>query len=193
MANIKIEQVEKLREKTGVTYEEAKIALEETNGDLLEAIVNLERQGKINAPSGGGFYSSQTPDPAGSGPKKQNTHNAYDHAPGKFKEMMKRFFVWCGEMIGKGNRNYLDAIKNDNTILSLPITVVVVLFLFAFWVMFPLAIIGLFLGVKYVFRGPEVSRKDVNDAMDKASQKAENLKQEIIQEMEQYERDNPDH
>ena len=41
-----MEKVEKLRERANVTYEEAKAALEESSWDLLDAIVNLERQGK---------------------------------------------------------------------------------------------------------------------------------------------------
>ena len=41
------EKVEKLREKANVSYEEAKAALEKCNWDLLDAIVLLEREGKI--------------------------------------------------------------------------------------------------------------------------------------------------
>ncbi len=43
------EKVEKLREKANVTFEEAKAALEEANGDLLDAMILLERQGKADA------------------------------------------------------------------------------------------------------------------------------------------------
>ena len=46
-----MEKVERLREKANVTYEEAKAALEETGGDLLDAIVLLERQGKVKEPA----------------------------------------------------------------------------------------------------------------------------------------------
>ena len=45
-----LERVEKIREKTGVTYEEAKEALEAAGGDVLDAIVYLENQGKIKRP-----------------------------------------------------------------------------------------------------------------------------------------------
>ena len=40
------EKVEKLREKANVTFEEAKAALDEANGDLLDAMILLEKQGK---------------------------------------------------------------------------------------------------------------------------------------------------
>ena len=41
------EKVEKLREKAGVSYEEAKAALEQCNYDLLDAMISLEKQGKV--------------------------------------------------------------------------------------------------------------------------------------------------
>lgn len=55
---ITLEQVEKLREKANVSYDEAKAALEAANGDMLEALINLEKQGKVVPPEGGGYYRS---------------------------------------------------------------------------------------------------------------------------------------
>ena len=46
----KFEKIEKIIEKTGVTYAEAKKALEESGEDMLDAIVLLESQGKIKNP-----------------------------------------------------------------------------------------------------------------------------------------------
>ena len=43
-----LEKVEKLRKKTNVSYEEAKAALEANNWNMLDAIVHLEKQGKVN-------------------------------------------------------------------------------------------------------------------------------------------------
>ena len=54
---ITLEQVEKLREKANVSYDEAKAALEAANGDMLEALINLEKQGG-GASEGGGYYRS---------------------------------------------------------------------------------------------------------------------------------------
>ena len=45
-----LEKVEALREKANISYEEAKNILDVANGDLLEAMVLLERQGKIRKP-----------------------------------------------------------------------------------------------------------------------------------------------
>ena len=58
-----MEKVERLREKANVSYEEAKDALEQAGGDLLDAIVLLERQGKVRGPAQSTFstdYEEQT-------------------------------------------------------------------------------------------------------------------------------------
>ncbi|WP_432409292.1 DUF4342 domain-containing protein [Wukongibacter sp. M2B1] len=41
-----LEQVDEVRERTGASYQEAKEALEEANGDVLEAIIYLESKAK---------------------------------------------------------------------------------------------------------------------------------------------------
>ena len=43
----KLEQIEALRERAHVTYEEAKDALEKSNGDIVEALIYLEKNNKI--------------------------------------------------------------------------------------------------------------------------------------------------
>lgn len=44
---IDLEKIELLRERADVTYEEARDALEKCNGSLVEAIIYLEKNGKI--------------------------------------------------------------------------------------------------------------------------------------------------
>ena len=46
----RLEKAERLREHANVSYEEAKAALDQTDGDLLEAMVLLEKQGKTKQP-----------------------------------------------------------------------------------------------------------------------------------------------
>ncbi|MDR3119870.1 MAG: hypothetical protein LBU58_00805 [Clostridiales bacterium] len=52
-----LEMVDKLRERANVTFDEAKAALDAADGDILEALIYLEKQGKVPPPQGG-FYSS---------------------------------------------------------------------------------------------------------------------------------------
>ena len=55
----KLEKIEKIIEKTGVSYAEAKNALEEAGEDLLDAIVLLESQGKIKKPEMGSYTTNR--------------------------------------------------------------------------------------------------------------------------------------
>lgn len=45
--NIKLEDIDFLRERANVSYNEAKQALEKSNGDILEAILYLEKENKV--------------------------------------------------------------------------------------------------------------------------------------------------
>ena len=52
--DITLEQVEKVRSCTGASYEEAKAALEAAGGNVLDAVILLEQQGKTG-PTGGDY------------------------------------------------------------------------------------------------------------------------------------------
>ena len=53
---ITLEQVGKVKERTGVSYAEAKSALELTNGDVLDAIILLEEKAKEKYEKDKRFY-----------------------------------------------------------------------------------------------------------------------------------------
>ncbi len=46
--SIKLEAIDELRKRANVNYEDAKVALEKCNGDMVEALIYLERQNKTN-------------------------------------------------------------------------------------------------------------------------------------------------
>jgi hypothetical protein len=173
-----MEQVEKLREKANVTYDEAKAALDASNGDILDALILLERQGKVNPPQNGGYYNSKNSD----GSEKESEYHSTEkdsQSGAKFSQLVGRFFRWCGKIIGIGNVNTFEVSRKNSVIISVPITVLVLLLLFAFWFVIPLIIVGLFLGCRYIFRGPDIEKTGVNRVMDSAADAAENLKNEV--------------
>ena len=53
------EMVEKLRTKANVSYEEAKAALEASDWDILDALVLLESEGKVNNGEAKAEYTTQ--------------------------------------------------------------------------------------------------------------------------------------
>ena len=55
------EMVEKLRQKTQVSYEDAKSALEACDWDLLDALVYLEQQGKLQNEHKASYSTKKVP------------------------------------------------------------------------------------------------------------------------------------
>ena len=178
---VSLEQVEKLRAKANVSFEEAKEALEAAGGDLLDALIYLEKKGKVNPPAGSGFYSSGTD----SGDKKEETNQdakTKESGGESFADMMKRFGRFVAKIINKGNNNYFEAEKNGDVIISCPVTALVILVIFLFWIVVPLVILGLFFGFRYRFRGRELGKNSVNRVMDSASNAAEDFKKSFGEE-----------
>ncbi|NLP36851.1 MAG: DUF4342 domain-containing protein [Firmicutes bacterium] len=176
-----IEQVEKLREKANVTYDEAKKALDACGGDLLDAIIYLERQGKVKPPPGGGYYNSQTQretteEPTGRQEQKNRQNGE------TFASLVRKFLKWVGRLIVKGNQNTFEVRHDGKVVIAIPVTILVVLLLLAFWVVVPLLIIGLFLNCRYVFKGPDIEKSGVNEVMGSAADAADNLKKSIFED-----------
>ena len=165
----KMEKFEALRNKAGVTYEEAKAALEANNWDVLDAMIALEKEGKVKQTS-----SSKAEVLTGD----VVTENGQK---GSSEPKRRKFMNWVKNILRKANRNAFEVSKDGKIILTVPVLVFVIVLLFAFHIVIPLMIIGLFFSIKYHFSGPDVHSVDVdiNAAMDSASRTAENLKDEF--------------
>ncbi|MDW7683820.1 MAG: DUF4342 domain-containing protein [Bacillota bacterium] len=175
-----MEQVEKLRDKANVTYDEARAALEACGDDLLDAVIYLERQGKVKAPQNGGYYNTTSQAAEGNEQIKENCSDD-SQQDASFSRLLKRVFTWCGRMIAKGNQNSFEVRQHERVIITIPVTILALFLLFAFWVVVPLLIVGLFFNFNYVFKGPDLEKTGVNDVMGSASNAAENLRKEVIE------------
>lgn len=174
-----LEKVEKIREKTGVTYEEAKEALDLSNGDVLDAIVYLESSGKIKGPKEK-VYSTKAESSSEELKEAAKTYHAADEE--HFGDIIKRFLKWCGNLIKKGCENFFIVSRHNEEIMTVPVIVLALILLLMFWCIFPLMIVGLFFGFKYSFRGAIAKAVDVNKACDMAADACESMKQEFKQE-----------
>lgn len=167
------EKVEKLRERANVSYEEAKQALENSNWDILDAMIYLEQNGKVNG-SGPASYTTQA---------ERVTIDIKEEKQRKASiwDMLKRFGNWCLKWIDKGNNNSFCVEREGKEIFRVPVTLLVVLICFAFWVVVPLLVVGLFFNFKYHFAGPDIRSVDIdiNRAMDGAAEAAENIRNEF--------------
>lgn len=165
------EMVELLRQKADITYEEAKTALELANWDLLDAMLVLEREGKVNG--AGGSYSTRSEEEEA--PRKERKHRDGEGARGALR--------WLGRTLVKliriGNENHLVVSRKGEELFSLPVTVCVVLLMCSVGTVLFALVVGLFCGLRYSFRGPNLGKEAINSAMDRAAEVAENVKDEI--------------
>jgi hypothetical protein len=176
-AMTELEKVEKLREKANVSFAEAKDALENSNGDVLDALIYLEEKGKVATPTGGGFYSGADPSARTDHIPQDDNSNKNDSGSGEeFADLMRRFGAFCLKMFNKGINNYLEAKKGEEHLFSCPILIVILLVIFFFWVTIPLFVISLFCGFRYRFKGADLGRESVNAVMDSASNVVEDVK-----------------
>ena len=176
-----LEKVEKIREKTGVSYEEAKNALEASGGDILDAIVLLENQGKISKPEVQ-VYTTGRQD--SSEEFREAAEECKKNSEKKHNSVIKSFFSWCSKMIKKGCENFFIISKDGDHIGTIPVLVLVLLLLCAFWVVVPLMIVGLFFGFRYSLQGEITKAVDVNTACEKAAEACETVKNEFTKKSE---------
>lgn len=159
------EMVEKLRTKANVTYEEAKAALEKSDWDILDALVLLESEGKVKDGQPAQEYTTQE--------KKEYTWQTKNGGEVKVtvSSTLGKLWDWIKKLFQKGNANQFVINRKGEELIAMPITVLALLML-CFW---PFSLIvlfvGLFLGARYSFRGPDIAGK-VNDIMGKAQEKA---------------------
>jgi hypothetical protein len=171
---ITIEQVEILREKAHVSYDEAKAALEATNGDLLDAVIHLERQGKI--PPTGGFYSGEKAPEAA---PVQTNERSQRRTRETFGGLLSRLGKALMHLLRKGNINTFEILRHEESKAVFPVTVLALLVIFMFPPTAFFLILGMFFGFRYRFNGPDLGKSAVNDPMEQVAEAAEELKNNI--------------
>jgi len=179
-----LEKVEKLREKANVSFAEAKEALDNSGGDILEALIYLEANGKAVAPAGGGYFSGadmpiQT-EYTNSNYYSANSGNSSNGSGESFSDLLKRFGAFCLRVFNKGLSNFLEATKGDQHLFSCPVLVVILLALIFPWIVLPLFVISLFCGFHYRFSGDDLGRDSVNSVMDGASNVVDDVKRSFV-------------
>lgn len=145
--NINLELVEELRKRANVSYDDAKDALEKCNGDLLEALIYLEKNKKI---------TTTKPECKGSG-----------------------FFSSVKSLIKKCHQTKFILTKNENTVIDLPLTIVILVAVF--FPPFTLAalIIALFTKHRIRFIKPNGNDLEVNKTLDKVSDAASDITNKV--------------
>jgi hypothetical protein len=150
--SVKLEQIDQLRERAHVTYEEAREALESCNGDMVEALVYLERQQKIKAQN----------------QKKSSEGYGIIRA---IKNLIK-----------KGNRTKLVVQKRENVVIGIPVTLAVIFTVLAPYLTLIGVVIALFTDHKFAFVRQDGTNADVNKMLCKVSSAVDAAKAKFSEE-----------
>ena len=169
----KLEKVERLRASAQVTYEEALAALDACGEDLLDAMVLLEKQGKVPGP-GQGVYSTS-----------YQEQKAYIDVPDQvalqkmtapsFSKMLTGIFHTLIRFV---KHTSFKISRHGRDILSVPSWLMVIAVLFSWKISLPAALIALLFGIRYSFEGEE-NTDAANQLLSKAGSLAESVKQEL--------------
>ena len=172
--DITLEQVERLRERADISYEEAKTLLEQCGGDLLEALILLERMGSATPTGQGGFYSTRPGSVeqrtaalilTDASQSKQRDPRETSGFGGQFRELLLAFL----NLLRHSLANQFEVWRGGEQLTSIPILILIILLIVAFWIVVPLLIVALFFGCQYRFSGPDMNREKANEVMDKVS------------------------
>lgn len=160
MAEITLEKIDIIRDRTGASYTEAKEALEQCEGNVVDALVYLE--GKEEA-------------------KANDKHNMED-----FYATKDEFKDWLKETINKGNVTRLKIKKGERVIVDIPVNAGIAAGVFALiWP--PLIGIGLLTAVitKITIEitkndgSVEVVNTVIKNAVDNVKSRAQDIKEDI--------------
>ena len=190
MDNLK--KVEKLMERADVSYEEAKAVLEECDWDVLEAVVKLESQGKLKKNASTASYSTDGSAGGQDSKSPQEMAKSYEDYTKSHENKERSAFhtLWKALklVLKKSCENTFIVKKDSKIIMEMPVLLMAILMICFFWILLILMVISLFCGFSYGFSGPELGRDNVNNAMGRASEMAENIKADIISEAHNHER-----
>ena len=174
----KLEKVEVIREKCGVSYEDAKAALDACDDNVLDAIIWLERQGKSTKQSAN--YTTESAAQSEVSPEMQAAQTAYQESSKKsdFSENMSSFWEKCKELFHKSVETKFIVTRHNEEFMAMPV-IIPIAGLFLWGATIWLLIIGLFFDMRYRIQGAYPVVVDVNKAMDEAADAAGSIKKDV--------------
>ncbi|MDR3597749.1 ubiquitin [Clostridium sp.] len=171
--------VDKLKNETNISYEEAKIVLEKSNWDILDAFVYLEDKGKVQKPSVSIFYTNECKEnyKYSEVTNKKNQENNFKYA--EKNNTFEGIFVAVCKIIDTCNNIFFEIKRENKVFLRIPVTVIMVLIIFAFWIVIPLYIVGLFFDLEFSLSGNRVEINKINHVLKAISENIKKVKDKL--------------
>ncbi|MBR5985810.1 MAG: DUF4342 domain-containing protein [Clostridia bacterium] len=165
----RLEMVEKIREKTGVTYDVAREALEKNDWDMLEALISIQK-------NNGTYTTINTAE------ETHQTRINHKTTVSGLGDKLRSAVKWVISLINKGERTRIEISYRDEPLTDISATAAVLLLLVAWYVPVGLFLLGLFTGHKFRISASSPTGILINNLSDKASEKAEEIKVQMHEE-----------
>ena len=170
-----LEKIEKLCTTANVSAEDAKSALDVCDGDILDAMIYLEKIGKVSRPEQETYSTSyeqqaqfqNVRDSVERQEKNERSHEVRD----KIRALVAKIFRFM-------MNNFLKIEHKETEVLKVPVWLAVLALLIGWKVIIVAFVISLFFECKYSFIGEDYVDK-ANNVMNKASDAAEYVKNEF--------------
>ena len=161
--------------------------------EIVKAIaILLEREGRI--PPGGGrgaFFTTQpgaAPEPPPSGPTRGPEASGKDEKRfwglavtvgghrgweerGSWRARLRELLAAAVDLLRHCTVNQFEVWRNGERMTALPVLILILLVLVAYWISLPLLVVGLFFGCKYRFSGPDLDKNRVGEVVNQVSAK----------------------
>ena len=180
------QKLEQIVEKTGCSYEDARAALEGCGWDMIDAVISLEKEGKISRETAESKEEPVDDIPevtldvkkadAGSGEKQDGSGNAGSGAEDSPKRKMG---LWTRIKRILMNNRMLVFRSNGQKIIDLPILAPIIALIAFFWATLIIAAVAMVFGYRFHFEGDDLGKTNINSTMDKATDYAEKVKNEF--------------
>lgn len=178
------QKIEQIVNTTGCSFEDAKAALEANEWDMIDAVINLERDGKIKKETA----AQSTPKAEGAVEITPEVIRDDDTAGKKGSEgscgsakksthRVRGFFRRIKEILL--NNRMLVFKNNGQKIVDFPIIVPVIALIAFFWATLIIAVLAMIFGYRFHFEGDDLGKTNINDTMDKATDYAEKVKDNL--------------
>jgi hypothetical protein len=165
------EKVEELVRVTGVSFEEATNAIRACDGNIVDAMVYLEKLGKINKDAAKKSAPSV----------EEKCKKADEKCKKAFEDVKKP----AGKFVDFMTKNKLNIKKGDDTFATVPVGAAALLGLAA-PIAVPAAFVSMMCGYEYSFTGDKAGVDKANEVMGKAEAAAEKAKEAVDKAKEEF-------
>ena len=178
------QKIEQIVNTTGCSFEDAKAALEAHEWDMIDAVIGLEREGKVKkAASEQTAPKAEEPveitaevrcddDAAG-----KQSGSGRSGSAGKRPHRVRGFFRRIKEILL--NNRMLVFKSSGQKIIDIPIIFPVIALIAFFWATLVIAVLAMIFGYRFHFEGEDLGKTNINNTMDKATDYAEKMKDNL--------------